>query len=241
MGLGFTAAVFLVLLLVREGWEMEYRLELLAFPVGLGLLPATAHTVWEKTLSRRPLGVAIAATAAVVVGGAFLMASPVIWSIGYRGPQAGAWHLGLLVPACALAGKVLDTLLPEKKLPTWRTPRDNDEWLGVLAGVLRLRAEMPEQRVRTIVAEAQGHAVEAGSPLQEEFGRPEDYAAQFPVDKRNRTRRQAWGYSAMTLPAVIMALPPDGSWNGWILTLLWGSLAAGKWREVRRSASPAAE
>ncbi|WP_104105131.1 hypothetical protein [Nocardioides sp. 616] len=234
------AVVFLLVALVEEGWGLDYDLRLLGFPVAGGVMVMTALTVWEKTLSRRPFGAAAAAGAGILICGSLLVGLLVTWISEHPGPQAGAWHLGLLVLACALAGKVLDTLLPEKKPPAWRTPRDDEEWLGVLAGVLRLRADMPEQRVRTIVAEAQGHAVEAGSTLQEEFGRPEDYAAQFPTDQTNRTRRAAWGYSAMAALWTFLALPPDGSWRQGILALLWACLAAWEWRQVRRAAAPPA-
>lgn len=233
-GLG---AVLLALALIKRGGELDYDLlGLVGFPVVGGLTVMTALTAWEKTLSRRPVGVAVAVGGAVVLGGALGLALLFGWGRDHPTAEASAWHLGLLVLACALGGKVLDRLLPEQEPRTWRTPRADDEWLGVLAGVLRLRADMPESRVHTIVAEAQAHAVEAGSTLQEEFGRPEDYASQFPVDKTNRARRKAWLYTALAALAAITALPPGSSWSAVLLTLLWGALATREWRRLRRSA-----
>jgi len=235
------AAVFLLVALVEEGWDLDYDLGILVFPVVGGLLMTTALTVWEKTLSHRPLGVAVAAGGTVMVGGSLLLALLIGWIREHPVAEGGAWQLVLLVLACAVAGQVLDRLLPAEKSAPWRAPRDDDEWLGVLAGVLRLRADMPEPRVSTIVAEARAHALEAGSTLQAEFGRPEDYAAQFPRDAKNRTRRKAWFFSALAAIAAFTALPPDGSWSAALLALGWAALAAWEWRQVRRSSAPSAK
>ena len=66
----------------------------------------------------------------------------------------------------------------------------------MLAGVLRLRADMPEHRVRDILDEARAHGVETGAPLHEEFGRPEDYASRFAPDPVTGLRRKALGFTA---------------------------------------------
>ncbi len=238
LGLYLATALALVLLvvgLVQDGWDVESDLGLLALPVLGGLLVTTALATWEKTLARRPVGVAVAAGGGVLLGGSLLTGLLLMWSSEQPWPQAGAWHLVGLVLACALVGKGLDRVLPAQQRPTWRAPRDDDEWLAALAGVLRLRADVPEERVRSILAEARAHASEAGSTLAAEFGRPEDYASAFPVDHSSGIRLRAWGLSAMTALSTFLAVPPDGSWAWALMTALWGSLAVREWRRLRRA------
>lgn len=229
------AAVVLVVSAIKGEWQLDYDLGFIGFPVLMGLVTVTALTVWEKTLSRRSLVVAAAAGGAVLTGGVALLGLLIWWGHGHVVATSGTWRLGLLVLAWALLGRLFDSVLPQKPPRAWGTPRTDDEWLGVLAGVLRLRADMPETRVRTIVAEARAHATEAGSSLQEEFGRPEDYASQFPADEVNRTRRKAWGYTALAGLGVILAVPPNSRWSGVVLAVGWGACAVWEWRRSRRS------
>ncbi|WP_110240262.1 hypothetical protein [Nocardioides gilvus] len=231
-----TGVVVLLHSLFNREWQLEYDLGLLGFPVVMGLVTMTVLTVWEKTLSRRSLAVAVAAGTGVVAGGVALLGLLVWLGRDHLIATASPWYVVLLVLACALLGRLFDSLLPEDAPRAWITPRTDDEWLAVLAGVLRLRADMPEERVRTIVAEAQAHCAEAGSTLQEEFGRPEDYAAQFPPDEIASTRRKAWAYTAISGLAVILVLI-GSKWVGAILMLLWGARAVREWRRLRRQTS----
>lgn len=175
---------------------------------------------------------------AKTAGGTVLVALVIWLGRDHLVATASTWYLGLLMMACVLMGRLFDSVLPEDPPRTWGTPRTDAEWLGVSAGVLRLRADMTEERVRTIVAEAQSHCAEADSTLQEEFGRPEDYAAQFPKDEINRLRRNAWAYTALTGLGAILAVLFVTGWSGVLLTLLWGVRAVGEWKKLRAALSP---
>lgn len=241
LGMYAAAGISLVVLLhslVNREWQLEYDLGLLAFPVVAGLVTMTVLTVWEKTLSRRSLPVAVAAGAGVVAGGVAVLGLLVWLGRDQLSATASLWYVVLLTLALGLLGKFFDSVLPEQVTSGWRVPHTDAEWLGVLAGVLRLRADMPEDRVRRIVAEAQSHCSEAGSTLQEEFGRPEDYAAQFPQDEITRTRRKAWAYTALTGLGGILVVLLDMSWSSVLLTLLWGVSAVREWRKLRSLLSP---
>lgn len=238
MGMYAAAGVSLVVLLhslINREWRLEYDLGLLAFPVVMGLVTLTVLTVWEKTLARRSRLVAVAAGGGVVAGGVGIL-GPLLW-LGRDQVIATAslWYVVLLALACALLGKLFDSVLPEGTPRGWRTPRTDAEWLGVLAGVLRLRADMPEDRVRRIVADAQAHCAETGASLQEEFGRPEDYAAQFARDEITRARRKAWAFTALTGLGLVLVVLLDMSWSAVLLTLLWGVYAGREWRRVALS------
>lgn len=231
---GMGLIVLLHSLFSREG-QLEYDLGLLGFPVVMGLVTMTVLTVWEKTLSRRSLVVAVAAGVGVVAAGVAVLGLLAWLGRDHVIATASPWYVVLLVLACALLGRLFDSVLPEGAPRAWVTPRTDGEWLAVLAGVLRLRADMPEERVRTIVAEAQAHCAEAGSTLQDEFGRPEDYAAQFPPDEVASTRRKAWAYTAMTGLAVVLILLIEHKWMGAVLLVLWGVRAISEWRRLGRS------
>jgi hypothetical protein len=107
---------------------------------------------------------------------------------------------------------------------------DADEWSRQLAALLRERYWLSDTRVRSIVAEAQAHAAEAGRSLHEEFGRPEEYAAGFVPDLARRSRL------TLTFYLTVVALNLFGVLIGWS----WQSLvvAAGftwlAWREYQR-------
>lgn len=237
----FAASFLLIALLRRDSGRDFNMVAVLGFPVVVGIVVAAIRTAWSKTLARRPIGVAIALCGGIATTG--ILAIVLLFWVGHAHvtTTTGPWALGLLALGCVLATRILDTLVPRRPTRKHPEPRDDDEWLTVLAGVLRLRAEMSEGRIRTIAAEARAHAVETGSTLQEEFGRPEDYASTFAPDRVNRSRRMVWVYSALAVLAAIGAMPPDVDWWYVGFTLMWIAFAAHEWSLVRQATRPPGE
>lgn len=230
------AAFFLVLAWIKDDLAEEVNGVVLAFPVILGVSTVAGRIVWERTLARRPMSVAVAAAVGVVAVALALTVLLVLWGRSSSFAVDNMWPLGLVALGCIVAGKGFDAVLPRGRAGTHATLGD-DEWLRVLAGVLRLRAEMSERRVRTIAAEAQAHAEEAGSSLQDEFGRPEDYASTFAPDQLNRSRRMLWVYAALAVVSMLGALPPGSDWWNLGFALLFAVFALHEWRELHRNRS----
>lgn len=229
------AVAVLAVSVLRREWQVEYSVALLSLPLLLGLLPAVVHTTWEKTLARRSLVAALAAGGAVTAAGIALATWVVLSSRDVVLATASVWWWVAYAAACAALSGLASRVLPDDSAPAWTAPRDDEEWLGVLAGALRLRAGFSETRVRDVVAEARAHATESGSTLQEEFGRPEDYAAQFSGDTTRRTRLRAWGFTAIAVVSGVTAAPPDVSWTGVVLLVGWTAMAVREWVVLARA------
>ena len=76
-----------------------------------------------------------------------------------------------------------------------------------LAGVLRLRKDLPDARVAEIVRDARVRGAAAGRPLAEELGSPESYAAGFQKDRVAAPRRRAWAVTAFVVIILATRLP----------------------------------
>ncbi|MCV7595092.1 hypothetical protein M3B39_006770 [Micrococcus luteus] len=84
---------------------------------------------------------------------------------------------------------------------------DDDAWARRLAGVLRLRKDLPDARVAEIVRDARARGAAAGRPLAEELGSPEAYAAGFRKDRVAAPRRRAWAVTALVVLILATRLP----------------------------------
>jgi hypothetical protein len=108
-------------------------------------------------------------------------------------------------------------------------------WSMELAEIPRTRCSMSGARVRDVLAEADAHARDAGSSLEDEFGTPEEYAARFTPDLVRRSRWRFAGFVTMALLAG--ALFVDGpSWSTGLVTAFWTWWAV---RERRHGAAQA--
>ena len=153
-------------------------------------------------------------------------------------------------PAYGGLAWLADRLLPERPRRTAPgsgrpapdggvAPLDDDEWAHELAGTLRLRMDMGEERVRETVREARAHAAEAGRPLAEEFGSPAQYAARFSRDTAAAARRTAWIFTAFTVLGAVSVVGGalEGDRFGWPAAWLGACavVAALRWRDYARA------
>lgn len=104
-------------------------------------------------------------------------------------------------------------------------------WSMELTEILRSRYAMSSRRVRDIVAEANAHAIETGSPVEVEFGTPTSYAARFAPDLRRRSRLTVAFLAALAVSVAV--LMTDGV--SWAEAGLLAGFAWLGWREHRTS------
>lgn len=92
----------------------------------------------------------------------------------------------------------------------------DEEWAAQLAGLLRLRAEMPETDVRSTIAEVRQHATTSGTSLAQEFGSPSAYASRLPRSTSGRRMRERWRRTAWVLAVPSFGyLAFEGLQHGW--------------------------
>lgn len=109
---------------------------------------------------------------------------------------------------------------------------DDARWAMELTEILRRRHSMSGARVRGIVAEAHAHAAEAGRPVHEEFGTPEEYAARFTPDVLRRSRWRSGALAALAVAGGVMLL--DGfDWSAAGVTAVAAWCAVGEHRAGR--------
>lgn len=102
-------------------------------------------------------------------------------------------------------------------------------WSVELTEILRSRYAMSGPRVRRIVAEADAHALEAGRPVEAEFGTPTSYAARFAPDLRRRSRLTVAFFAALAGTVVVQMV---GGIHWTHVVMLVGFAWLG-WREHR--------
>ncbi|RNM11964.1 hypothetical protein SAMN04487849_11360 [Micrococcus luteus] len=198
--LGFTVAagnavLFCLVWLLRDGLTTDYTWGLLLAPVLMGLAGVAVMALWERLLVRVPR---LAAT--LVAGGALLAFVLVLawWLVEVNAQTrlftGSTFWLLAVAPVCAGLAWLAHRLLPAARRPVEEPPAalDDDAWARRLAGVLRLRKDLPDARVAEIVRDARARGAAAGRPLAEELGSPESYAAGVQKDRVAAPRRRAW-------------------------------------------------
>ena len=106
-------------------------------------------------------------------------------------------------------------------------------WSLELTEILRTRYAMSGPRARRIVAEAHAHALETGSPVEEEFGTPTSYAARFAPDLRRRSRLTTALYAVLAACAGLL-LVDDLSWTWAVVVAIFAWMAWSEHRTHRR-------
>ena len=183
--LGFTVAagiavLFCLVWLLRDGLTTDYTWGLLLAPMLMGVAGVAVMVLWERLLVRVPR---LAAT--LVAGGALLAFVLVLawWLVEVNAQThlftGSTFWLLTVAPVCAGLAWLAHRLLPAARRPVREPPAalDDDAWARRLAGVLRLRKDLPDARVAEIVRDARARGAAAGRPLAEELGSPESYAA----------------------------------------------------------------
>lgn len=231
----------MVVWLVRDGLTVELTWGLLLMPLLAGMGVTAAIATWETVLTRRPLWVAAGAALGV---SAALVAALVWLLLGTRDAvlaSVSTFSLALLAVGYALLAGLLERVLPQAPVRP-APPLEDEAWARQLAGTLRLRLDLAEDRVTEIVREARTHAEQSGSSLAQEFGTPASYASRFARDRVARARRAAWAYTALVAPVAAFTVDalvesggtPGTSWVWALLTAALSWLAVSAWRRVRR-------
>lgn len=237
-GLAMASCVAVLLPLVMlfdKETTTSWTVGMVLLPLVIGLGIAVAITGWAS-LSRRGAVVGALGTGAMVLGLATVAALAMYLSQEHPFATAGTWWYLVLAAVCALLSTLWRRWLDAHPAPTTPPVADEDEWARRLAGILRARLLLPEERVSAIVTEARAHATESGRSLQEEFGTPERYAARFRPDVARRGRMIALLYAVLAGFYVVMLL--DGfSWTYLGLVLVLGAMAVGELRRARTGAA----
>ena len=244
--LGFTVAagiavLFCLVWLLRDGLTTDYTWGLLLAPVLMGVAGVAVMVLWERLLVRVPR---LAAT--LVVGGALLAFVLVLawWLVEVNAQThlftGSTFWLLAVAPVCAGLAWLAHRLLPAARRPVGEPPAalDDDAWARRLAGVLRLRKDLPDARVAEIVRDARARGAAAGRPLAEELGSPESYAAGFRKDLVIAPRRRAWAVTALVLLILATRLPGVVAGEGlsaWDVAylLLAVVVLVSEWRDYR--------
>lgn len=243
---GFTVAagiavLFCLVWLLRDGLTTDYTWGLLLAPVLMGVAEVAVMVLWERLLVRVPR---LAAT--LVVGGALLAFVLVLawWLVEVNAQThlftGSTFWLLAVAPVCAGLAWLAHRLLPAARRPVEEPPAalDDDAWARRLAGVLRLRKDLPDARVAEIVRDARARGAAAGRPLAEELGSPESYAAGFRKDLVIAPRRRAWAVTALVLLILATRLPGVVAGEGlsaWDVAylLLAVVVLVSEWRDYR--------
>jgi hypothetical protein len=224
------------------------------------------HAVYTRTRERRSHRSAVVLSVLTVLGvagvGATLFLSTNDMTVA---PSAGWWHLLATLAYGAVAARVL--LGPDRgeaarggdprpdpavrgDVPAVLTSEEltDPAWAREAARALRARADLTDRRVRQIVAEAEEHAHEAGSALQEEFGPPRGYAARFgadPVVPARRSAALALAGAGIVLALTAGAVAVEGAASSWLWAWLVvcaanAAIAVVGWVRARRAVRPGA-
>lgn len=218
----FIALLFCLMFVISSESRVTYTWGIVLLPVLGGFGISALIFFYETALQRLRRSVVIAVCVLAVVG--FSLGMALVFAYGNPHPlgEASAWWLltGAIGLGCLAA--VLYKLLPHPS----GVPEavDDDAWRRRVAGDLRLRAGMTEERVRSVLAEAEAKA--AGKPLREQLGAPESYARRFPRDRRAERNLKLWFWTAMVPLTVFLALAPVAG-TGWDWSNLpWYGVAA---------------
>ncbi|THJ66710.1 hypothetical protein E8P82_07125 [Arthrobacter echini] len=231
----FVVVMLAVLELLSGNWTTDFTIGKILLPALSALTTLVSITTFETLLMRARRLYAVAGALAVAGSGVLLIAATFV--LGNDHPLLTGplwWYAGLIV-LYALATIAVSRWFPDgdgirtrrqaaaaDDPGTAATSRLSDEqWAAELAGVLRLRAELPEKEVRATIAEARQHAAGTGTSLVDEFGLPGEYASRVPRSAAARRRRRRWNSAAFLLGAVISGyLGFGGLQDG----LAWGNV-----------------
>ncbi|MFC4553868.1 hypothetical protein [Georgenia faecalis] len=237
-------AVMLAILEVAAGnWTTTYTLGKVLLPALTGVTALVSITTFETLLMRTRRRWAIAGALAVAgVGGSAILAAVVLGNDHPVLTGSVGWYAAL-VAVHVLAAVALFRVVPDGDAvrarqrapgvpaPGRATPDDggaspatvlsDDEWAAQLAGVLRLRVEMPESAVRQTIAEARQHAATNGTSLAQEFGPPRAYASRLPRSTSGRRTWERWRRAAWAVAVPVSGvLAFEGLRHGWE----WGNV-----------------
>lgn len=245
VGAAIAAPVFAMLQIFADGWTLDFTPGLVAFPLVLSLGIVGFLALWNWLVRRRARGAAIAIAGVALLGYSAAVAGALsVTEDDLLGRASGFWML-VVAAAYGLVAVLLRWIWP---VPEPAEPESSDgpimddlTWKRTLAAHLRERGDITESRVATIIGDAERHSLESGRPVQEEFGSPASYAARFVPDEAVRTRRSAWGWTALALaPVVVFVL--YGLDDGWhwqarflVLALWFAGAAVGavsRWRRA---------
>jgi hypothetical protein len=258
--------LFLLLAVITLGWGDPISLAGAVAPAFLGAVSTLVHAVYTRTRERRSHRSAVVLSVLTVLGvagvGATLFLSTNDMTVA---PSAGWWHLLATLAYGAVAARVL--LGPDRgeaarggdprpdpavrgDVPAVLTSEEltDPAWAREAARALRARADLTDRRVRQIVAEAEEHAHEAGSALQEEFGPPRGYAARFgadPVVAAPRAGARALAGAGIVLALTAGAVAVEGAASSWLWAWLVvcaanAAIAVVGWVRARRAVRPGA-
>ena len=236
----FIAVLVLVMEAVSGSWTTSYTLGKVLLPALTGITAIVSITTLEALLMRtRRLWAIAGALVVAVIGGSVLLMSFLLGNDRplFTGPL---WWYAVLVAGHALITIAIFHWLPHgddvrarRRAQTALTAESgaaspatgiasDDEWADRLAGILRLRLEMPESEVRSTIAEAHQHALSSGTTMAEEFGSPGAYAARLPRSTAGRRVRERWRRTAWMLAVPTFGyLAFEGLQHGWE----WGNIA----------------
>lgn len=221
----------LVLEAVSGSWTTSYTIGKVLMPMLTGITAIVSITTFESLLMRtRRLWAVAGALVPATLGGATIVATFVLGNDRplLTGPLW--WYVGL-VAVHALTAVTLVRYLPDghvvraRRQPEARNDGSpspttgvvsDEEWAAQLAGLLRLRAEMPETDVRSTIAEVRQHATTSGTSLAQEFGSPSAYASRLPRSTSGRRMRERWRRTAWVLAVPSFGyLAFEGLQHGW--------------------------
>ncbi|MGO0576044.1 hypothetical protein [Ornithinimicrobium panacihumi] len=237
------SVVLLVALMLGGEWRFDYTWGALLLPTIAALTTVVGLTVFEHTLERARRLLAAGAALLVVAAGVALMTT--LFMVGNDHPigEGSLWWFGVLAMVHAAVAWLFAKVIPDAPRRGIRGPLPDDEWERQVAGILRLRVELPEGRVRQHLEEAKAHAAQSGRSLHEEFGAPNSYASRFPRDRGSAERRRLWLYTAVVPVSAYLAfgevVVSGGDWSlvSWPFVLvlalvIWATVSG--WLAVAR-------
>ena len=247
LSLAFSVALWVTVLtmfvtLIDDGWTTEVFLPMVLLPLTIGLMSISIRQIWLIALRKFSRRKAIAVTgiflltAGVALGGLAVASNTVVLGTG-----STLWLLAP-IPIYALLSRfsrLLDSRSLRRLQDQHTSPLPDDQWSRGLMEQLRLRQDISETEIRSIVSEAQAHAREAKSSLHDEFGAPESYAARFSLNASRKARTEAFGWTSGAILAgglTWLSIATAGtifSWNTALYGLFFvaASLyALGAWR-----------
>lgn len=218
----FIVFMFAILELISGNWSTDYTLGKLLAPTLIGVTTLVGLTTLETRLrrTRRLWAVAVA----LVPAATGIMLTAVIFAVGNDSPvmTGPLWWYVPLTALHALAAIALSRHFPHgeahrtRAVPEATDGDQDDEWASQLAGILRLRLEMPEKEVRATIVEARQHAQNNGTTLTEEFGPSHSYASRLPRSTPGMRARQRWVRIAWIVGLPVFGyLAFEGLQDGW--------------------------
>lgn len=214
-------AVLVVTVEVLSGhWTISYTLGNVLLPLLISITAVASFTTFETLLMRtRRLWAIAGALILAVIGGSIILATLIFGNEHPLFTGSLWWYVGLaavhVLATIAIFRYVPDGDEVRARQSVARQDRQgtaavntgtgdaspaeaasDDEWAAQLAGILRLRLAMPENKVRSTIAEARQHAEANGTSLVQEFGPANTYASQLPGSRSGKRLRERWRRTA---------------------------------------------